>query len=179
MPKLPTFWLRVPLLLWLLIATSTVAEAGDQVVTLPSGKKAVLHDDHTWEYVGGGPVYDFDFSTLSPTSLPTFLRGGIPADVRVQKTAVEMYLQGWRYTMPRPKSAQAAWGNRDRRTTWFYGYWYNAQRDEVSATDPTLKQDGRYVGDRQDKRGYWRNGGSPPSPTVLEWLLSKSGGVKP
>ena len=27
--------------------------------------------------------------------------------------------------MPQPKSRQAAWGNGDGRTTWFYGFWDN------------------------------------------------------
>ena len=179
MSKLPKLCLRFAFTAWLMVVAATAISAEDQIVTLPSGKKVVLHDNHTWGYVGAQPAYNFDFSTLSSTTLPAFLRGGIQADAGTQKTAVEMYLQGWRYTMPVPKSPQAAWGNGDRRTTWYYGYWYNAQTDEVSVATPTLKQNGRYLGDGQNHRNYWRNGGSPPFPSALEWLLSKSGGVKP
>jgi hypothetical protein len=122
--------------------------------------------------------YEFDFSTLRPGTLPSFLRQGIQADVATQTTAVEMHKQGWRYTMPDPKSAQARWGNTDGRTTWWYGYWSNAKTNpaQVSKTQPQKNGCGLYYGDGQDLRGTWRRGGTAANPTKLEWLLSASGG---
>lgn len=90
-----------------------------------------------------------------------------------------MYLQGWRYTMPRPKSAKAAWGKSDGRTTWWYGNWYNNNTNKYSNKTPKKQSSGYYEGDRQNNKGSWRNGGSPGYPSKLEWLLSSSGGVKP
>jgi len=147
-----------------------------QIATLSDGTRVVLHDDFTWEYDNEGYVYDFDFSALTPETLPSFLRPGRQADVATQSTAVEMYLQGWRYMMPAPKSAQAAWGNSDGRTTWWYGYWYNVDGERHSASQPTVSDDCEYRGDGQNLANTWRNGGSPSHPTLLEWLLSEYGG---
>lgn len=152
--------------------------AEDITVNLDNGKQVILHDDFTWEYVNK-PKYDFDFSQIKDNVIPNFLRQGIPADAVTIKTAVEMYLQGWRYTMPKPKSAQAAWGNSDGRTTWFYGYWYNNKTNVYSKETPVKKSNEDYFGDDQNQRGYWRNGGSPRFPNKIEWLLSTDGGVKP
>ena len=163
----------------LLLATCTMVAADQQVATLPDGTLVTLYDDFTWEYYSQGVAYDFDFSTLTPDTLPSFLRQGIQADVATQTTAVEMYLQGWRYKMPVPKSAQAAWGNTDGRTTWYYGYWYSVLTEQVSKTQPLKKENGLYYGDDQDLRHMYRNGGSPRLPGKLEWLLSQSGGVPP
>ena len=151
----------------------------DETVILSNGKSVVLHDDFTWSYQSDAQKATFDYSTLSSDSLPTFLRQGIRADLETQRVAVEMYLQGWRYTMPQPKSAQARWGNTDRRTTWFYGYWFNSDTSQYSSIQPTKKQNGLYIGDNQNQKGYYRNGGSPPNPSQIDWLLSESGGVKP
>jgi hypothetical protein len=93
--------------------------------------------------------------------------------------AVDMYNQGWRYTMPKPKSNQASWGNNDGRTTWWKGYWYNRITFKYSRLIPKCKANGKYYGDYQNDKDYWRNGGSPSRPTKIEWLLSSSGGVKP
>ena len=90
-----------------------------------------------------------------------------------------MYLQGWRYTMPRPKSSQASWGNSDRRTTWWNGYWFNNKTNKYSRTVPKKQTNGYYYGDSQEDKGYWRNGGSPITPTKIDWLLSTSGGRTP
>lgn len=97
-------------------------------------------------------VYDFDFSTLKEDEIPDFLRQGTSADIELLTTAVEMYLQGWRYFMPRPKSAQARWGNRDGRTTWYYGSWYNEKTKQYSSATPKKQEDGYYVG---DDRNLW------------------------
>ena len=93
---------------------------------MDNGKQVILHDDYTWEYANK-PKCDFDFSQIKNIVIPDFLRKGISVDAETIAIAVEMYLQGWRYTMPRPKSAQAAWGNSGGRTTWFYGYRYNTK----------------------------------------------------
>ena len=180
MPKLQSFtWKRAWLLLALLLVCWTAVASAQQIATLPDGTKVVLYDDFSWQYYGQDITYSFDFSTLSPHTLPAFLRQGIQVNVSTQTIAVEMYLQGWRYTMPVPKSAQAMWGNSDGRTTWFYGYWYNIVTDHVSSTEPENKENGMYLGDDQDLRNYYRGGGAPRFPTDLEWLLSQGEGVKP
>jgi hypothetical protein len=116
-------------------------------------------------------------SALYSQEIPPGLRGGIQADnATIQKT-LEMQKQGWSYSMPEPKSPQAAWGNRDGRTTWWVGYWTNEKTGETSSSEPMLKN-GKYIGDAQGSR-RWRRGGTPPPPTKIEWLLSKSGGIKP
>lgn len=76
---------------------------------------------------------------------------------------------GWRFHAPVPKSAQAAWGNQDRRTTWFYGYWTDGR--SVSHTVPRVRKFGsrcKVFGDGVDNRGYYRNGGSPAPLTQIE-----------
>jgi hypothetical protein len=116
-------------------------------------------------------------AVLQAQTIPSSLRGGISADQATIAQALEMQNQGWVYTMPEPKSAKAAWGVRDGRTTWWVGYWTNTQTKQTSSAMPTAV-DGKWVGDGQGKPG-WKRGGTPRAPTVLEWLLSKSGGVKP
>jgi hypothetical protein len=117
------------------------------------------------------------FPALLPQEIPAELRGGIQADSATIQKALEMKKQGWTYVMPEPKSAQAAWGNRDGRTTWWVGYWTNDKTGETSSAEPVLK-DGKYVGDGHGVR-VWRRGGSPLPPMKIEWLMSKSGGIKP
>ncbi|MDD5265061.1 MAG: DUF3157 family protein [Candidatus Bipolaricaulis sp.] len=171
-------WVWLLALAVFLVCCAVGTVGAERIVTLPDGTQIILYDDFTWRYYT--PVsYSFDFSSLAPNSLPPFLRQGTQADVAAQTTAVEMYLQGWRYAMPLPKSAHAAWGNTDGRTTWFYGYWCNILTNQVSKTQPQKKENGLYYGDGQDLRNMWRNGGSPAYPTKLEWLLSASGGVPP
>lgn len=114
---------------------------------------------------------------LFSQEIPPELRGGIQADNATIQKALEMKRQGWTYIMPEPKSAKAAWGNKDGRTTWWVGYWTNDKTTETSSDEPVLKN-GKYVGDGQGVR-VWRRGGSPAPPTKIEWLLSKSGGIKP
>jgi len=114
---------------------------------------------------------------LLSQEIPTELRSGIKADNTTIQKALEMKRQGWIYVMPEPKSAQAAWGNRDGRTTWWVGYWTNDKTGETSSIEPVLNNE-KYVGNGQGVR-VWRRGGSPPPPTKIEWLLSKSGGIKP
>ena len=87
--------------------------------------------------------------------------------------AILLAAQGWRYTLPRPKSRQAAWGNTDGRTTWLYGYWENIDTNEYSSKKPKLGQSGIFIGDGQKLKGYYRNGGSPSYPTKIETILSQ------
>ena len=118
-------------------------------------------------------------SSVKSNKIPSYLRQGITVDKATLNIAIKMYQQGWRYAMPEPKSAQAMWGNYDGRTTWWYHDWENIKTEQHSQTTPVLNEQGKYVGDWQDNRGYYRNGGSPSWPTKIEWLLSTSGGVKP
>lgn len=100
-----------------------------------------------------------------------------PADSAVISHALDLVRSGWAYTMPIPKSPQAAWGNRDGRTTWWVGYWSNKKTQETSAKPP-VKVDGKFIGDGLGAPG-WRRGGAPRTPTLIEWLCSKSGGIEP
>lgn len=119
---------------------------------------------------------------LLAEDIPSNLRGGIEADGETIRQAQALVEAGWIYVMPEPKSSKASWGNPDKRTTWFIGYWENTGAQETSHTHPQLK-DGAYTGDGQpgkDEKGrIWRKGGSPERPTKLQWLCSKSGGFKP
>ena len=86
--------------------------------------------------------------------------------------ASSLAIQGWRYTLPVQKSAQAAWGNRDGGTTWYYGYWNNILDGAYSEKKPGKQSDGKWAGDYQNLSGYYRGGGSPPYPTPIEKILS-------
>jgi hypothetical protein len=114
---------------------------------------------------------------LFAQNTPSSLRGGITADQATISQALEMQKAGWVYTMPEPKSAKAAWGVTDGRTTWWVGHWDNSITVQTSAETPK-KTGSKWVGDNQGSQG-WRRGGCPRTPTKLEWLLSKSGGIKP
>jgi hypothetical protein len=111
------------------------------------------------------------------SEIPGSLRGGINVDQNTINIALEMQQKGWEYIMPSPKSSKASWGNTDGRTTWWVGYWHNNKTNKFSSSTPKLIK-GEYVGDDSGGSG-WRRGGSPRTPTKLEWLLSKSGGIKP
>ena len=180
MKRSNNIWAISRLLIFVLIISFFHGElkAQDKIATLPDGQKVILHSDKTWDY-HKGISYDFDFSTLADNKIPGFLRQGISVDKQTLVVAVEMYLQGWRYTMPRPKSSQASWGNYDGRTTWWKGYWYNNKTQNYSKTTPRKQTNGYYYGDKQNNKGYWSNGGSPRYPSKIDWLLSSSGGVKP
>ncbi len=115
-------WMDKLLLILVVLLLPARGMAEDRTIPLPDGKQVILHDDFTWEYYQA-PKNEIDASGLQDGQTPPFLRRGIQADKATLSAAVELYSQGWRFTMPRPKSAQAAWGNYDRRTTWWYGYW--------------------------------------------------------
>jgi len=104
------------------------------------------------------------------------LREGIEPTKDEIEIASKLVSLGWEYCMPSPKSAKAMWGKSDARTTWWKGYWINNQTGKLSSTQP--KNDNDYQGDGVDPRG-WRRGGSPRCPNAVEWLCSKTGGIKP
>ena len=87
--------------------------------------------------------------------------------------AYSLASQGWRYVLPQPKSNQAAWGNSDGRTTWWYGYWENIETNEYSSKKPQFGQSGIWVGDGQNQKGYYRRGGSPTYPSKVELILNE------
>lgn len=163
-------------LVFVLINTNVLAQ--NEILKLSNGKTVILYSDKTWDYQKE-IKYDYDFSNIKDNEIPDFLRKGVNADRITLTQATELYLQGWRYKMPQPKSSQAHWGNYDGRTTWWNGYWYNSQNSKFSQTTPKKQNNGLYYGDNQNRNGTWRNGGSPKYPTVIEWLLSSSGGIKP
>jgi hypothetical protein len=110
------------------------------------------------------------------SAYPDYLRQGVNATEAEIAVATEMYEQGWRYTMPSPKSKQASWGNGDGRTTWYYGWWKNETTNQYSDTTPKKDASGKYVGDNVNSAYSWRRGGAPSRPDVYMFLLSKSGG---
>jgi hypothetical protein len=115
---------------------------------------------------------------IQAADIPDFLREGINATPEQIAVAVEMYNQGWRYTMPTPRSAQAAWGNTDRRTRWNEGGWKNEKTGVYSYGTPRKDSTGQYTGDGQNTIGFERRG-SPGQPDVYMFLLSRSGGPRP
>lgn len=118
-------------------------------------------------------------SAENTNSIPSGLRkGDFSCDQATIQTALELKRAGWTYIMPEPKSPQAAWGNRDGRTTWWVGYWVNKQNNSTSSTQPKKDASGQLVGDGNGSRS-WRRGGSPPPPTKIEWLCSDFGGIPP
>lgn len=163
---------------FLFLFTQSHSYSQNQIALLPDGTKVILYADKTWAYYEG-LSYNFDFDQLVDNRIPDFLRQGIPADKETIKVAIEMYTQGWRFTMPKPKSSQARWGNGDGRTTWWNGYWYNNKTLEYSRNTPQKSANGYYDGDEQRDRDTWRNGGSPEYPSIVQWLLSSGNGIKP
>src|SRR5712671_3249502 len=78
----------------------------------------------------------------APHSASTELRGGISCNDATTQTALELKRAGWTYNMPEPKSAKAAWGVRDGRTTWWVGYWTNERNNSTSSIQPTKNAQG-------------------------------------
>jgi hypothetical protein len=147
----------------------------EEIVELNDGRKVVLYDDHTWAEIKKDTIQN-NLDLVGKYKQQ--LRKGITATDSEIKTACEMLSQGWKYTMPRPKSAQAAWGNSDRRTTWYNGFWYNSISNLFSVETPTKRDSGLYLGDNQNSSNSWRNGGSPRMPDIYMYLLSDFGGPK-
>ncbi len=111
-------------------------------------------------------------------SHPEVRQFSFPCDKTTIERAVALHRAGWVYIMPQPKSPQAAWGNRDGRTTWYVGYWLNERAHVTSLTQPVKDDKGEFVGDGSGGP-RWRRGGSPFAPTKIEWLCSKAGGIPP
>jgi len=144
-----------------------------ETVTTKDGRKIILYDDHTWSEVqvrDARPVSDIVMEYKFK------LRQGVKASSSEVQAACEMLYEGWAYTMPRPKSSQAAWGNSDKRTTWWNGYWHNSKTNAYSSITPYKGDSGAYIGDGQNRSNNWRNGGSPGMPDIYMILLSDSGG---
>jgi hypothetical protein len=163
----------LPLLFFIFISLCSVFS--EEVITLSDGRQVVLFEDFTWRYFEQEKPKE-NYSNIRDNEPPAYLRQGIKASRAEIITAIEMYNQGWQYTMPRPKSAQAAWGHRDGRTTWYYGWWFNENTKLYSDVTPRKTVNGLYLGDNQNQAGSWRNGGSPPWPDVYMYLLSRNGG---
>jgi hypothetical protein len=109
--------------------------------------------------------------------IPDFLRQDVDATPEQIAVAVDMYNQGWRYTMPTPRTAQASWGNTDRRTLWNNGGWKNEKTGVYSYGTPKKDTTGQYTGDGQNTIGSEIRG-SPGRPDVYMFLLSRSGGPR-
>jgi hypothetical protein len=101
-----------------------------------------------------------------------------PSDRATMELALELKRAGWTYIMPQPKSMQARWGNVDGQTIWWVGYWTNERDDTSSSIQPQKGARGHFIGDGKGSR-HWRRGGSPPTPSQIEWLCSESGGTPP
>jgi hypothetical protein len=110
-------------------------------------------------------------------NIPDFLRQGVDATPNQIAIAIDMYNQGWRYIMPTPRSAQAKWGNTDRRTKWNEGGWQNEDTGAFSYSTPRRDTEGKYIGDGKNTIKSERQG-SPGRPDVYMFLLSHSGGPR-
>ena len=166
------------LLMMLLALLALQVAAAEEILTLSNGRRIVVYDDFTWNYLDSSAPIHGDLSQIQDNQPPSFLRQGIAATRDQLIRAIEMYDQGWRYTMPRPKSAQAAWGNSDGRTTWYNGWWYNERTHLYSTATPSRRDSGLYLGDGQNSSNTWRNGGTPSAPDIYMWLLSQTGGPR-
>ncbi len=146
----------------------------EEIVTLNDGRKIIVYDDHTW--------IEYSDNNLSIEDIVNknkqYLRSDISASQDEVSVACEMYEQGWTYTMPRPKSAKAAWGVSDGRTTWYNGWWYNSKTNLYSDSTPEKSSSGLFLGDGQNSSHTWRNGGAPRRPDIFMFLLSSSGGPR-
>lgn len=137
--------------------TSAVTEAGEKVILFPDGtyRKGIenkIDNGLELRIQSAGNNFSASESDL--------------------KEAYSLAVQGWRYTLPQPKSRQSAWGNSDGRTTWWYGYWRNIETNEYSSRKPELGQSGMWIGNGQNQSGYYRRGGSPTYPSKVELILS-------
>lgn len=127
----------------------------------------------------GAPIGRSAGAQASATAVHSELRAcKCATDKTALQTALDLKHAGWTYIMPEPKSRQASWGNRDGRTTWFYGYWTNLKNHSTSSLQPVKDAKGEWIGD-QKGMAAWRNGGSPRTPSRVEWLCSDSGGIEP
>ncbi|MSR41077.1 MAG: hypothetical protein EXS10_04160 [Phycisphaerales bacterium] len=116
----------------------------------------------------------------APTGAPkdnTATNGVVPKPIGFENGAPtgDQYLAdalknaGWSYELPQPKSKTAKWGNFNKVSTWWPGYWVNAKTSATSATQPV--ESDAFKGDGLPKPA-WKNGGSPKEPSWIEWLCS-------
>ena len=153
-----------------LLLACNVVHAQSQIVTLSDGKQIILYEDKTWDYLEPSDAFPNSSET---NRIPQFLRPGITVSKDVLKKAIEMYQQGWRYVMPRPSYSASG------KTNWWFGYWYNHQSKKFSTTTPLKNRNGIFYGDEEINQGNWKRAEHPGYPTKLQWLLSRTGGVKP
>jgi len=165
--------ISVPILSTILLILAPHLLPAEQLVTTNDGRTIVLYDDHTW--AESPKAKTDDMGSLVTLYKPKLRRGTAATDAEIL-AACELLSQGWTYHMPHPKSPQAAWGNGDRRTTWFNGWWYNDKTKLYSDTTPAKSASGLYLGDNQNSADTWRRGGSPAMPDVYMFLLSPDGG---
>jgi len=142
------------------------------IATTNDGRQIILNSDHTWKDVTKVEVNNIENLSIYRKEL----RPNIKASEYDILIACELLSQGWKYIMPIPKSAKAAWGISDGRTTWWNGYWYNSKTKEYSSKNPIKNSKGIYVGDDNNQANTWRNGGSPLKPDTIMYLLSDNGG---
>jgi len=100
------------------------------------------------------------------------------ANANVSEACRRLMLEGWCFIAPTPKSAQANYGNYDRRTTWWIGYWINASAGECSESIPRYvpKYD-IVIGDGKNCRtiqNSYRNGGYVPIGSLENECLCKA-----
>lgn len=146
----------------------------DEIVTLKDGTQIVIYENNTWKKYNPNEVIKDNIILKNKK----FLRENVKTTKEELYKACELYEQGWYYTMPMPKSAKAAWGVSDGRTTWYNGWWYNSKTNKYSIKTPFKTKSGIYIGDDQNVKNTWRNGGSPSTPDVYMFLLSKYGGPR-
>ena len=159
-------WLNV--LLGVLCLSLLFASANSQTAAVTaSGDTFYLHNDGTYQKTEKSQKEDKRLKSTIEN-----LGKKHSASDREIAEAYSMAVQGWRYSLPQPKSPQAAWGNRDGRTTWWYGYWRNTQSGKHSSIKPQLSKAGIWIGDDQNLAGYYRRGGSPTYPSKIELILS-------
>lgn len=133
----------------------------------PSGDTVLLFSDGTWKKRG---IKSNDIFLKNRIAILAHKHSLTPKE---EEEAFILASQGWRYTLPRPKSAKAEWGNYDGRTTWWYGGWTNEALDQYSSIKPKNRGSTILVGDGQNFLGMWRNGGSPATPSKVEVVLSE------
>ncbi len=154
-----------------LIITTSFAE---EIVVRKDGTRIILNDDYTWTEINSSKLSIQDLIKKNRSHL----RSGIKATEKEIAIACEIYEQGWTYTMPRPKSKHASWGNTDVSTAWYNGFWYNSKTFKYSGIIPKKSSSGMYLGDNQNNSYTWRNGGTPRRPNVFMFLLSKRNGPR-
>ena len=99
------------------------------------------------------------------------------ANADVSETCQKLMSEGWCFIVPTPKSPQANYGNYDRRTTWWSGYWKNDSAGECSQSVPRyVPKHDIVVGDGKNCRAAqnsYRNGGYIPISSLENECLCK------